>query len=129
MVAGRCAALAAARAVVAVGVGIAVVMQMLVAVGMLVRMFVSVDVLVGVGHTVVGVLMGMRMLVLVNMVTAGNMIVMKMHSEFSFRHFSLIITGYGCIVKFPFAEKQKPQVRTCGSATRKEEKKMKKRIS
>ena len=137
--------------------GITVIVQMLVSVGMLVRMFVRVGMLMGVGNTVVGVRMGMGMFVMVAVITAGNMIMMNVHSIFSFslffhyngrcRHCQIPIyhavhkhrrggsrpsptVRYHLIDKFEFTipiDVQKPQVVTCGSATRKEEKKMKKR--
>ena len=44
-------------------------------------MFVGVDMLVGMGNTVVGVLVGMGVLMLVGMVTAGNMIMVNMHGN------------------------------------------------
>ena len=103
---------------------------MLVGVGMLMRMLVGVGVFVGVSNTVVGVLMGMGMFVQVVVIATGNMIVMNMHSDFLLCPFSFIITAERGVVKFQFIipiEMQRPQVITCGSATRKEEKKMKKR--
>jgi len=66
-------------------VGVAVVVQMLVAMGMLVGMLVLVRVGMGMGNTVVGVLVGMFMGV--GMVAATHMIVVNMHSVRSFAVF------------------------------------------
>ena len=66
-------------AIMGMGVLRTVLVQVLVIVGMGMVMLMGVGMLVGMGNAVVGVFVGMRMLVVMG-VTAGNMIVMQVHS-------------------------------------------------
>ena len=77
--------------------GMALTVEMIVGVGMLVVMLMGVDMVVGMGHAVMGMLVGMGVLMLVGM----RMIVMmvKMHGTFSFWNFSFIITAKWRLVK------------------------------
>lgn len=81
-------------AVVGMGMFHAMLMQMIVVMGMLVGMLMNMVMGMAVGHTVVCVLVGMRMgmFVIVVMMTA-DMIVMHMHSNNSFAFFVCIITN------------------------------------
>jgi hypothetical protein len=78
------AAVAISAAVVGVGMFGAVVVQMLMVVGMLVGMFMSVVVSVGMGHTVVGMFVGVGMGMGVVMMVTAHMIVIQMHNDRSF---------------------------------------------
>ena len=77
-------------AFVTVVMGAVFTMQMVMGVGMLMIVAMLMSVFMGVGHTVVGVLMGMGMLMVMVVMAAGNMIVMNMHSNFSFAFFYII---------------------------------------
>ena len=68
-------------------VGVVMAMQMLVVMGMCMVVGVLVVVLMGMGYTIVGVLMGVRMGMFMGVSAATNMIVMDMHSIFSFMLF------------------------------------------
>ena len=80
----------------AVIVGVALAMQMVVGMGMVMVVFVAVCMLVGMGHAIVGVFMGVGMFVVMAM--TAHMIVMDMHRESSL-HFSFIILADGDDVK------------------------------
>ena len=67
----------------AVGMIMAVLVEVLMLMGMVMGMLVGMDMLVGVGNTVVGVLVGVGMFVVVAVAT--HMIVMDMHKNRSFR--------------------------------------------
>ena len=78
-------AVAAAAAVVAVVMGVTLTVEVVVGMGMIMvmLMLMAVCMLVGVGDTVMGMLMGVGMFVIVAM--TANMIVMKMHNKSSLR--------------------------------------------
>ena len=61
--------------------------------GMLMVMLVSMDMIVGMGHTVMGVLMGVGMLVFVGVGAGTDVIVMQMHKNILLFHFFFIITA------------------------------------
>ena len=94
MLAVAAAACAAAAAIVAVAVGMTVIVEMVMGMGMVMDVVVAVGMLMGVRHTIVGVLVRMFVGVLVGVITAANMIVMDMHNSHSFSFF-LIITKPG----------------------------------
>jgi hypothetical protein len=95
MLAVTAAAVAVVSAVVAVVVGMTVVVQMLVVMGVCVVVGVGMGVLMGMGMTVVAVLMGVGMGMLVAVGAAVDVIVIDMHSNFSFSLFSFYYTRTG----------------------------------
>ena len=83
----------------------ALVMQMLMIMGMVMVMGMGVGMLMGVGNTVVGVLVGMGMVVLVGRSAAGHMIVMNMHKGTSLVIVYSIIQGpVPCVKAFIFRQ-------------------------
>jgi hypothetical protein len=104
MLAMAVAALAVMVTFMAVFVGVGLAVEMVVLVGVLMVMLVGMGMLVCMGHTVVGVLMGVGMFVLVGVSAGAEMIVMQMHKH-SPLHFSFIIAAKDHNVKvFIFAE-------------------------
>ena len=68
-------------AVMVVGVFMTVLMQVVMVMRMLVGMRVRVIVGMGMGHAVVGVLVGMGVVILVAVVAGADMVVMQMHKQ------------------------------------------------
>ena len=91
MNAGAAAGGAVVSAIVAVLMGNALGMEGVVIVGMHMIMVVLVAVFVGMGHTVVGVLMGMAVAMIVGVVIA-QMVMIQMHDKAPL-HFFFIITA------------------------------------
>jgi hypothetical protein len=81
MAAGGAAAVAIVAAFVRMVMGMVVTVEVIVLMGMHMVMAVGVGMLVGVGNTVMGVLMRMGMAVVVVVMTAGNMIMIQMHMD------------------------------------------------
>jgi hypothetical protein len=102
MLAVGAAGRAVVGAVVAVGmflVGVAVLVQMLVVMGMLMGVGMGMIMGMGMGHAVVGVFVGMGVIMLVAVVTGADMVVMQMHTKHSFLDFFFIIPGAEAVVK------------------------------